>query len=141
MPAFDAPTAFAVWDADEIHRIVKNDEQVWSTAMAWNALMFGGLDPRKKNAGMLMTLDFDEHRAARKILQPGFTTGAIEGYLRTADRIVAETIGAWTKRGHLDFKKSRARFSHGWRARYSPACAALPSSRRSTARWATSGTR
>ncbi len=61
--------------------------------------MFGGLDPRGGNAGMLVTLDFEEHRAPRRILQPAFTTSAIEGYLGTADRIVLETIGRWTDCG------------------------------------------
>jgi cytochrome P450 len=94
-----------VWDADEIHRILKNEDQAWSTGMAWNAIMFGGLDARRGNAGMLLTLDFDEHRAARKLVQPAFTASAIEGYLRRADAIFAETMGSWKKRGFVDFKK------------------------------------
>jgi len=94
-----------IWDADEIHRILKNEDQTWSTAMAWNALMFGGLDRRGGNSGMLVTLDFDEHRAARKLIQPAFTTSAIEGYLRTADGHFTPAIAKWVARGHVDFKK------------------------------------
>src|SRR5262249_32655681 len=96
--------AITLWDADEIHRIMKNDEQIWSAAMAYNALMFGGLDPRGGNAEMLLTLDFDDHKSARKILQPAFTPSALEGYLRTGDRIITGTVREWAKRGHVDLK-------------------------------------
>jgi len=92
------------WDADEIHRIVRNEEQLWSTAMAWNAMMFSGLDARGGNSGMLVTLDFDDHRVARKLVQPAFTTSAIEGYLRVADGHFRTTVDEWVKRGHVVFK-------------------------------------
>lgn len=94
-----------VWDADEIHRILKNDERVWSTAVAWTTGVFDKLDPRGGNPGMLLTLDFDDHRVARKLVQPAFTLAAIESYLRTAERMFGETIDRWVARGHVDFKK------------------------------------
>ncbi len=94
----------AVWDPEEIHRILRNDEQIWSSALAWNAYMFAGLDARGGNSGMLVTLDFDEHRAARKLLQPAFTTAAIEGYLRIADGHFSANIDGWVKSGHIAFK-------------------------------------
>jgi cytochrome P450 len=101
-----AGTPMAVlWDADEIHRIFKNEERVWSTGMAWNAGVFDRLDPRGGNSGMLLTLDFDEHRAARKLVQPAFTMTAIESYLRTAERMFGEAIDRWVAQGHVTLKE------------------------------------
>src|SRR6185369_6909408 len=34
-----------VWNADEIHKILKNEDQAWSAAMGWDLIMFHGLDP------------------------------------------------------------------------------------------------
>lgn len=93
-----------VWDADEIHRILKNEEQVWSTAMGWDALMFEGLDARTGNLGTLLSVDFEDHRAARKLVQPAFTLRAIEGYLAIAERSFTPTIRAWVDRGRVGFK-------------------------------------
>ena len=93
-----------VWDADEIAKIFRNEEHVWSTAMGWDALMFEKLDPRKGNIGTLLSLDFEEHRVARKLVQPGFTLKAIEGYLAVAGRAFDTAIGRWLARGEVDFK-------------------------------------
>jgi cytochrome P450 len=94
-----------VWDADEIHKILKNEDRVWSTALGWGALMSDGLDPHVDNVGTLGALDFDEHRVARKLVQPAFTLKAIEGYLRIADRHYARTVPAWLARGSVAFKR------------------------------------
>jgi cytochrome P450 len=93
-----------VWDADEIARIFKNEDHVWSTAMGWNAAMLSGVDPRGGNAGTLGALDFDEHRAARKLVQPAFTMNAIDGYLATADGAFSKAATTWSARSHVDFK-------------------------------------
>lgn len=93
-----------VWDADEIHRILRNEDQVWSTAMGWDVLMFEGLDPKKGNVGTLLSLDFDEHRAARKLVQPAFTLKAIEGYLAIARRSFREVVPRWLGQGRIGFK-------------------------------------
>jgi cytochrome P450 len=103
-PFVGHPTVY-VWDADEVHRILKNEDRAWSTALGWDALMFGEVDPTAANAGMLSSLDFDEHRAARKLVQPAFTLKAIEGYLRVADRHFAARIPAWVERGEVAFKR------------------------------------
>jgi cytochrome P450 len=94
-----------LWDADEIQRILKNEDREWSTGIAWNAAVFDKLEPGRGNAGMLLTLDFDEHRTARKLVQPAFTFAAIDSYLRSAERMFGETIDRWIARGHVDFKK------------------------------------
>jgi cytochrome P450 len=93
-----------VWDADEIHKILKNEDNVWSTAMGWDLLMFRGIDPRGGNAGTLLSVDFDTHRAGRKLVQPAFTLKAIEGYLQTARPRFDHAISEWTARGRVDFK-------------------------------------
>src|SRR5579864_2997462 len=46
---FIGASVVMVWDADEIHRMLKNEGQVWSTAMGWDAIMFEGLDSRSGN--------------------------------------------------------------------------------------------
>ena len=93
-----------VWDADEIHKILKNEERVWSTAMGWDTLIFGGLDASSRNAGTLLSLDFEDHRAARRLVQPAFTPKALEGYSAIIDRGLAATIPQWIARGQIDFK-------------------------------------
>jgi cytochrome P450 len=102
---FVGTPVLVLWDADEIHRILKNDDQLWSTAMGWDTFLLGGLDPRAGNTGTLLSLDFDEHRAARKLVQPAFTLKAIDGYLSMADRTFAPTIATWTRRGNVGLKK------------------------------------
>jgi cytochrome P450 len=94
----------AIWDADTIHKILKNDDRAWSAAMGWHALMFEGLDPRSENIGALLTLDFDDHRVARKLVQPAFTPNAINGYLAVAVRRFDRALPPWIERGHIRFK-------------------------------------
>jgi cytochrome P450 len=94
-----------VWDADEIHKILKNETQAWSTAMGWDALMFQGLDSRSGNIGALLTLDFDDHRVARKLVQPAFTLSAIKGYLAVAERRFDRAVPLWVERRRVDFKR------------------------------------
>ncbi len=101
---FGGHPTVVVWDADEIHKIMKNEDRLWSTAMGWDAVMFGGIDPDAANTGSLLSLDFDEHRVARKLVQPAFTLKAIEGYLRVADGHFAAALPAWVDRGKVAFK-------------------------------------
>jgi cytochrome P450 len=93
-----------IWDADEIHKILKNDEQAWSTGMGWDVIVFAELDTRGGNVGTLVALDFDDHRAARKLVQPAFTLGAIKEYLAVADRSFGAAVDRWTHAGRVDFK-------------------------------------
>lgn len=102
-PFVGHPMVF-VWDADEIHKILKNDDRAWSAALGWDALMFQGIDPDTSNAGSLLSLDFEDHRIARKLVQPAFTAKAIDGYLRVADRHFGEVLPAWVDGGEVAFK-------------------------------------
>lgn len=94
-----------IWDADAVHRILRSDDRAWSTAMGWMKFMFEGLDETRGNIGGLLAVDFEDHRIARKLVAPAFTTKAIDGYLATARRHFAETNAAWVARGHVDFKR------------------------------------
>lgn len=93
-----------VWDADEIAKIYRNEDGVWSTAMGWDALMFEGLDRQRGNLGTLLSLDFEEHRVARKLVQPGFTRKAVDGYLVTAAAAFERAIDGWIADGRVPFK-------------------------------------
>lgn len=93
-----------VWDADTVHRILRNEDQAWSTALGWDTLMFQGLDPRPGNPGTLLSFDFDDHKLARKLVQPAFTLRAIEGYLGIAQRGFAPEIARWVSQRRVRFK-------------------------------------
>jgi cytochrome P450 len=92
-----------IWDADAVHQIFRNEDRAWSAAMGWGKYMFEGLDDRR-NLGGLLAVDFDEHRIARKLVSPAFTTKACDEYLVTATRHFAEANTAWVARGHVGFK-------------------------------------
>jgi cytochrome P450 len=94
----------AVWDADEVQRITRNEAGAWSTAMGWDALVFDRLDTRSGNLGSLLSLDFDRHRVARKLLTPAFTSKAMKGYIDMAAPRFQAATEVWLARGVIDFK-------------------------------------
>ncbi|HTU62823.1 MAG TPA: cytochrome P450 [Polyangiales bacterium] len=98
------PTAL-LWDADEIQKITRNESCAWSTSMGWDALMFAGLDGTEGNFGSLLSFDFDQHRVARKLLMPAFTSKAMKGYSDIAAPMFEGAVSAWVARGHVDFKR------------------------------------
>ncbi|HSD86466.1 MAG TPA: cytochrome P450 [Kofleriaceae bacterium] len=94
-----------IWDADEIHKALRNEGGAWSTGMGWDVLAFQGLEEKAGNIGSLLALDFDDHRAARALVQPAFTMRAVQGYLDTARRACDEAVPAWIARGRVPFKR------------------------------------
>lgn len=102
---FAAPLVM-VWDADLIHQIMQNTDRGWSTAMAYDIVAFERIDSRAGNAGTLFSLDFEEHRAARKLVQSAFTMKAIDGYLEVIGRESDKAISEWVTAGRVDFKSS-----------------------------------
>jgi cytochrome P450 len=101
-----------VFDADAVQQILKNDDKAWSAAMGWAKYMFEGLDERRGNLGGLLAVDFDDHRIARKLVAPAFTTKATDGYLKTASRLFGAANAEWVSRGHVSFKaETRTLFS------------------------------
>jgi cytochrome P450 len=92
-----------VWDADEAHKILRNEDNAWSTALGWSSTFLKGFNS-SGNMGFLLTLDFDDHRLARKLVQPAFTMKALQGYLGIADRGFERALPRWVERRHVDFK-------------------------------------
>jgi cytochrome P450 len=92
-----------VSDPEEIAKIARNEGGVWSTAMGWDA-MLEGIDDVPGNGGALLQLDFDAHRAARRLVQPAFTTRAIKGYVELAQRGIDLGVADWVSGGRVDFK-------------------------------------
>jgi cytochrome P450 len=93
-----------VWDADEIQKVVKNESQAYSSAMGWDVAMFQGVDRRGGNIGTLLSVDFDDHKAARALVQPAFTMKAIQGYLDIANRTFSQAVPTWVDQRSVKFK-------------------------------------
>jgi cytochrome P450 len=54
---------------------------------------------------MPLTLDFDLHRQARKLLQPAFSATAMAGYLDGFTPMFERAIDRWIDAGHVMFKR------------------------------------
>jgi cytochrome P450 len=89
---------------DEIQKILRNEQQVWSCATAWDYLFFDGLNREGGNPGSLLTMDFDAHRSMRKLMQPAFSSSAIAGYIGTVQPLFEANIGRWITAGQVDIK-------------------------------------
>ena len=94
-----------IWDADEIHKALRNDGGAWSAGMGWDVMAFDGLEDRDGNIGSLLALDFEEHRTARALIQPAFTMRAIQGYMDIAQGAFDATVPSWIERGRVSFKR------------------------------------
>jgi cytochrome P450 len=92
-----------VSDPAEVAKIARNEGGVWSTALGWGTIL-EGIDTVVGNGGALLQLDFDAHRAARRLVQPAFTTKAIKGYVEIAQRGIDDGVAGWVTRGRVDFK-------------------------------------
>jgi cytochrome P450 len=49
-------------------------------------------------------MDFDAHRAARKLVQPAFTLGALKGYMTVAERTFDRAVAQGVRDRRVDFK-------------------------------------
>lgn len=94
----------AVCGADEVQKILRNEQSVWSTAMAWEYLFFDGLNAEGGNPGSLLTLDFGDHSTVRRLMQPAFSASAIRGYLEIARPLVDRAIAGWITDGGVHLK-------------------------------------
>ncbi|MET0282838.1 MAG: cytochrome P450 [Polyangiales bacterium] len=103
---YAAEPVLFVWDADEVQRIMRNEHGLWSAGMGWDALVFDKMRPQRGNFGGLLSMDFDPHRLARKLVQPAFTQKALKGYLETALGRVESTVSHWIESGRVDFKRA-----------------------------------
>jgi cytochrome P450 len=94
-----------LWDADEVQKMLRNESSAWSTSMGWDVLMFERLDGGEGNFGSLLSFDFDQHRVARKLLMPAFTSKAMKGYSDIAVAKFEGALSGWIARGQVDFKR------------------------------------
>ncbi len=92
-----------VSDAEMLVRIMRNEDQAWSAALAWSSV-FRGIDPTSPTIGSVSTLDFEQHRQARQLLQPAFGAAAIAGYLDDAIPAIEAAVDGWIRRGRVPFK-------------------------------------
>jgi cytochrome P450 len=86
-----------------VARIARNGDQAWSSALAWN-VFFDGIDSSSETLDMLVTLDFEPHREARRLLQPAFGAAATEGYLEAARPLFERAVDGWIAQGRVAFK-------------------------------------
>jgi cytochrome P450 len=91
-----------VADPDLIWSIARNEDRVWSSALAWSHYFWGVF--RSETGDGLLQLDFDAHRDARRLIQPAFSPQAVAGYVESASRIYDETVERWIQQGRVPFK-------------------------------------
>jgi cytochrome P450 len=106
-PVFRLPfgphNLIAVADPATVSTIARNEDRVWSTALAWRTL-FEGIDPRSPTVDMPVSFDFETHREVRQILQPAFSPAAVQGYVDLAAPIFERVIDGWLEAGRTTFK-------------------------------------
>jgi cytochrome P450 len=96
------PAVF-VADPELVAQILRNEDKVWSSALAWR-LFFEGVDPTSPIMDSPVTYDFDVHKDSRKLLQPAFSGAAMASYIDTAIPMLERGIDAWVARGKVSFK-------------------------------------
>lgn len=78
-----------VTGADLFHRIFQNADDEFSAEKGYEK-QFGGFYP-----GGLVMMDFDVHRAQRRLLQGAFLVGARQRYLEMMLPLIAARVAAW----------------------------------------------
>lgn len=97
-----------VADPELVLSIVRNEDQVWSAALAWR-LFFEGLDANASTLDSTGTLDFEPHKDARQLLTPAFSAPALSSYLATAVPMFERAADDWLRRGRVSFKREARR--------------------------------
>jgi cytochrome P450 len=100
--------AVFVSDADLLASIARNEDKTWSTALAYRRL-FSPVMPGVETHDTITTLDFDQHRDARRLLQPAFSPAALESYTEVAQSAFDPEIERWVKRGRVQFRAEARR--------------------------------
>lgn len=90
-----------VSDPELAGRVLRNQDKVWSTALGW-LVQFGGIVDGPMDSPV--TLDFGPHRDVRRLLQPAFRAGALEGYVADAAPIFEAAVQRWAADGRVAFK-------------------------------------
>ena len=99
-----------VWvaDADMISAMTRNEDRVWSTALAWR-MFFEGIDPTRTYNDSPGTLDFEPHKDIRRLLQMGFSGAAMTGYIEATFDVVTPAVTSWLAAGRVSFKSASRR--------------------------------
>ncbi len=90
-----------------IAEIAKNEDGIWSTALAWRAI-FDGVPP-SDTLDFPTALDFDHHVQARRLLTPAFSAAALDGYAALVAPLFSEAIDGFLDQGQVSFKAEARR--------------------------------
>jgi cytochrome P450 len=101
-----------VADPDLLLAIVRNDAQAWSAALPWSAI-FRGINAESATFDAPVTLDFEVHREARRLLMSGFGPPAMSSYVATASETFERAASHWVAQGHVEFKPAVRRLLAG----------------------------
>jgi cytochrome P450 len=91
-----------VADPDLALAILRNQDGAWSAALGWR-LVFDGL-VGGETMDMLATLDFEPHRETRGLLQPAFSSVALQSYIGTALDAFDRDLPDWFEHRRVRFK-------------------------------------
>lgn len=99
-----------VWVADPelLSEITRNEGKAWSAALGWRAL-FDGIDESRAYVDSPALLDFEPHKDIRRLLQPGFSAAALDGYINTTVELVEPVVERWLAEGRVSFKSASRR--------------------------------
>lgn len=97
-----------VADPELVASITRNEDRAWSAALAWR-MFFEGVDPRATTMDNLVTLDFEPHKDARRLLMPAFSGAALASYIEAATPIFERAVDQWVARGSVTFKPEARR--------------------------------
>ena len=83
----------------DAHQLVLQDRNnTFSASLGWDMLL-NGLFPHN-----LLTMDFEEHKSNRKILQVAFRRAAMQRYLEILNPVVQRSISLWPKQQQFRFQ-------------------------------------
>lgn len=86
-----------VTGADNFQRIFQDTEQCFSAEKGYDRQL-GTFYPR----GLLL-MDFDEHRANRRMMQGAFRVAALQRYVEMMQPVIDRHVQAWGRDGHIVF--------------------------------------
>lgn len=86
-----------VTGADLYQRIFQDADQLFSAEKGYDKQL-GAFYPR----GLLL-MDFDEHRANRRLMQGAFKVAALQRYLEMMQPVIASQVATWGRAGEIVF--------------------------------------
>jgi len=110
-----------VSDPELLLSIARNDDCAWSAALPWSTI-FRGINAESATFDAPVTLDFELHREARRLLQSGFSPAAMAAYVAMASEMFADTLDGWVELGRVEFKPAVRRLLAGVSSRTLVGC-------------------